>query len=211
VLTIGIIVEGVFDAAALPELIRKCCTDDIHIETRVCRSASQLMQKGLSFLEGFRYVVQGLPVDKALIIRDADGKDPNELVHRLNVTINTRSYPFPVTPVIIVQELETWLLADSEALSQVTGKSISEITESLETLIAPKQRLQNLLSEARVPYTSIVVRASGSFVKHSGVAKSVPFETDHRFFTTLAEAPVITTSPQSNSIFSNMLAEIMRS
>lgn len=157
-LTIGIIVEGVFDEAALPELIRKCCTDDIHIETRVCRSASQLMQKGLSFLEGFRYVVQGLPVDKALIIRDADGKDPNELVHRLNVTINTRSYPFPVTPVIIVQELETWLLADSEALSQVAGKSIPEITGSLEAIMEPKERLQSLLSDANMAYTKEVAR-----------------------------------------------------
>jgi hypothetical protein len=158
VLTIGVIVEGVFDAAALPELIRKCCTDDIHIETRVCRFASQLMRRRLSFLEEFRYVVQGSPVDKALIIRDADGKNPNALVHRLNVTINTRSYPFPVISVIIVQELETWLLADSAALSQVTGKSISEITELLETLIAPKQRLQNILSAARVPYTKEVAR-----------------------------------------------------
>jgi Domain of unknown function (DUF4276) len=158
VLTLGIIVEGVFDGAALPELIRKCCTDDIHIETRVSRSTSQLMRKGLGFLEEFRHVIQGSPVDKALIIRDADGKNPNELVHRLNVTINTRSYPFPVIPVIIVQELEAWLLADREALSQVIGKSISEITESLEMLMAPKERLKNILSDANIAYTPEVAR-----------------------------------------------------
>ena len=157
-LTFGIIVEGVFDAAALPELIRKCCTDDIHIEARVCRSASQLMRSGLSFLEEFRYVVQGSSVDKALIIRDADSKDPTELVHRLNVTINTRSYPFPVRPVIIVQKLETWLLADSEALSQVTGKIVPEITGTLEAIMEPKERLKNLLSNANRAYTTEVAR-----------------------------------------------------
>jgi hypothetical protein len=157
-LTLGVIVEGVFDAAALPELIRKCFTDDIHIEARVCGSASRLMQRGQGFLEEFRHVMQGSPVDKALIIRDADGKDPNKLVHRLNVTIKSRSYPFPVTPVIIVQELETWLLADSEALSQVTGKSIPELPGSLETIMDPKQRLQSLFSDANMAYTTEVTR-----------------------------------------------------
>jgi hypothetical protein len=116
------------------------------------------MRKAPGFLRGFRHVRQGSAVDKALIIRDADGKEPNALVHRLNVTINTRAYPFPVIPVIIVQELETWLLADSEALSQVTGRSISEITESLEAIMELKERLKNILSDANMAYTTEIAR-----------------------------------------------------
>jgi hypothetical protein len=60
--------------------------------------------------------------------------------------------------VVIVEELETWLLADHEALSQVTRKRISKIISPLESIVDPKRRLQSMLSEAGIAYTAEVAR-----------------------------------------------------
>lgn len=120
------------------------------------------MNKFPGFLESFRYDKQGGHVDKALVIRDADNKDPNELLERMKNKIAGRNYPFEVKFVIIVQELETWLLADEEAISRVTqsrsGKSVSRVNENIESIIQPKNHLEQMLSEARVPYTDKVAK-----------------------------------------------------
>jgi hypothetical protein len=158
-LTIGIIVEGPSDAVAFPELIRKCIGDDIEVIARPCNSKSQLISKFLGILEEFRRVKQGMPVDIALIIRDADNKEPHALVTAMREKYINRTYPFSATPVIIVQELEAWLLADNQALSHVVGRSVPDLTEPLERIAKPKERLQKILSDAKVPlYMSEVAR-----------------------------------------------------
>lgn len=93
-----------------------------------------------------------------------------------------RSYPFQVTPFVIVQELETWLLADHNALSQVCNSTVPDIQTALEEIENPKERLQRLLSQASTNYTRETARkiaaatelerlgyrcpASGTFVRH---------------------------------------------
>ena len=53
--TYGIVVEGDYDSAALPEIIKKCLSSDIEIIARPCGDKSQLMKKFPGFLEAFRY------------------------------------------------------------------------------------------------------------------------------------------------------------
>jgi hypothetical protein len=69
--------------------------------------------------------------------------------------------------VIIIRELEAWLLADNEALAQVlreySGRRgseirIPEINEPLEEILDPKTKLQRILSDAKVAYTKEVAR-----------------------------------------------------
>jgi hypothetical protein len=98
--TFGLIVEGEYDEAVLRELILKCAGGNIEIISRLCGSAGALMNRFLGFLEEFRYVKQGEPVDKALVIRDADRKDPPELIEKMQSKIARRTYPFPVQFVI---------------------------------------------------------------------------------------------------------------
>jgi hypothetical protein len=69
-----------------------------------------------------------------------------------------RSYPFPVIPFVIVQELETWLLADNNALSQVCNRAVPAIQATLEDIENPKERLQRVLAQARVPITPETAR-----------------------------------------------------
>lgn len=161
----GIIVEGVkggYDEAALVELIKKCLSDNIKIVSRPCDGKDRLMKKFPGFLEEFRYIKQGSSVNKALVIRDADSKNPEDLKENMRSKITQRTYPFEVKFVIIVQELETWLLADENAISKVTqarsGKTVSKINENLESILNPKERLQNILSMAGVPYTPAVAQ-----------------------------------------------------
>lgn len=160
--TFGLVVEGQYDEAVLTELVKKCIADPVEVATRVC--SGSIMNKFSGFLEAFRRVKQGTHVDKALVIRDANGGDPGELVSRMRDKIANRDYPFPVKCVVIVRELETWLLADDRAISQVAGRTVPPVNGSPEDIPAPKERLTRLLAQARVPYTSEVARSIAAAV-----------------------------------------------
>jgi len=152
-LWVGLVVEGLYDEAALPEFVRKCAPSETKVICRPCGNAIELMKKFPAFLEDFRHVKHGFPVDKAIVIRDADHKDPSELIARMEARISGRTYPFTRELLVIVQELEAWLLADDTALSAVTGIR-QQIEREPEKLHHPKERLQRLLSQARITYTS---------------------------------------------------------
>jgi len=154
---VGLIVEGTYDEAALTEFIRKCDRSEVNVICRPCGSAIQLMKKFPGFLESFRHVNEGLPVDHTIVIRDADHKNPYDLIARMEGRIGGRSYPFPRHLLVIVQELEAWLLADEEALSLVTGRSQPRILNP-ETIDDPKARLEKILSDAGIVYTAEVAR-----------------------------------------------------
>lgn len=158
--TYGAVVEGPYDEAAIKQLIRKCISSDIKVIARPCKGS--VMKKFSGFLEEFRCVKQGMPVDKALVIRDADNKVPDELLERMKSKIAGRTYPFEVKFIIIVQELETLFLADEGAISRVTqarsGKTVTRVNETLEAINQPKERLYEILSDAGVPYTEAVAR-----------------------------------------------------
>ena len=74
--SVGLIVEGMYDEAALTELVRKCFVTDVEIICRECGGGPQLMRKFPGFLKEFEHVNAGIPVDKAIVIRDADQKIP---------------------------------------------------------------------------------------------------------------------------------------
>lgn len=156
--TYGIVVEGNYDAAALTEIIKKCLSSEIEIITRLCGGKDRLMKSFRGFLDSFQYENKGSPVDKALVIRDASGRDPNELLEKMRSRIAGRNYTFDVKFIIIVQELETWLLADEDAVSRVTGKTISRVNEDLQSIIQPKEKLKKILSDGRVAYTAEVAK-----------------------------------------------------
>lgn len=82
---------------------------------------------------------------------------PTEEVSRFSGGVPVRNYPFPVRLLIIVRELEAWLLADESAVSAVTGKKATA-ERYPEELVDPKERLKRILSEARIFYTAEVAR-----------------------------------------------------
>lgn len=154
--TFGVVVEGEYDEETLGELIGRIIETEVHIVARICGSKSSLMKKFPVFLEDFRWVRRGTSVDKAIVVRDADQKVPQQLYQTMQQKIQNRTYPFPVKFVIIVQELEAWLLADHDAISKVTEKMVPRVNESLEDIDKPKVRLTEILTRVGVPYTKKV-------------------------------------------------------
>lgn len=82
--------------------------------------------------------------------------------------ISGRTYPFEVKPIIIVQELETWLLADEEAISKVTRTTVPRVKGNLECITNPKEKLKHILFNAKVLYTDEVAR---EIAKESDLSK----------------------------------------
>ncbi len=86
----GIIVEGNYDEAAFIEIIKKCISSDIKIISRPCGGRDHLMKSFPVHLKSFRYEKQGSHIDKALVIRDADNKDPEDLKKNMEDKIADR-------------------------------------------------------------------------------------------------------------------------
>lgn len=151
--TFGVVVEGEYDGETLRILIERIVDAEVYMVPRTCGSKVSLMKRFPVFLEEFRYVRQGTFVDKAIVVRDADQKDPQVLYQAMQQMIQDRTYPFPVKFVIIVQELEAWLLADQDAISSVAGKTVPRVNEPLEDIDKPKARLTEILTGVGVSYT----------------------------------------------------------
>ena len=113
-------------------------------------------------LEALEYAVEGRAVEKALVIRDSGGKDPKSIEEELTQKVRERPWAFShdVHICIIRREVETWLLADVEAVKTVAqnrgGQEVAEVQETLEEIEYPKKRLRQLLSEAKLEYTDRV-------------------------------------------------------
>jgi hypothetical protein len=67
---------------------------------------------------------------------------------------------------IVVREMETWLLADEEAISSVAlsrgGREVPRVPSALEDLMDAKEHLMRLLSRALLPYDPELCRQIAS-------------------------------------------------
>jgi len=158
----GLIVEGDYDKRVFEELVRNLSRPDSVIVVRPCDGVANLNRLFPAFLHDLEYVQQGRPVDKALVIRDSGGKDAVELERDLERRIRNREFRFPqgVKFCIVNREMETWLLADADAISAVAlargGRAVPRVQETPESIVDPKDRLKRLLRQARLEYTAEV-------------------------------------------------------
>ena len=139
--TVGLIVEGSFDEAALPELVKRCSHVETTVIVRPCGNKGRLLEKFRGYLEEFRYKGH---VDKAFVVCDADQKNPREEIRRMRSRVSNRQYPFPVKYLVIVQKLEAWLLANE--------------MNAPETVVDPKAELKVRLAKKKTDYTQEVAR-----------------------------------------------------
>jgi Domain of unknown function (DUF4276) len=135
--TIGLIVEGKYDKSALPILAARC-RPNARFVTRECRGS--VLGKIAGLVEDLSH--NKPRIEKVLIVSDADGRDPQELERKFKRKI-VRKYRFPVIPIIIVQELEAWLLADHGALKRIIG--VEATFTNPEKLAHPKAELERVL------------------------------------------------------------------
>jgi len=158
----GIVVEGPYDAAVFGNLIPRILGRNVPVIPRPCYGKDNLRKDLLTHLETLVYAVGGRPVEKALVVRDSGGKDPRIIQAELTQKVQERPWGFShgVHVCIVRRELETWLLADVAAVNRVAekrgGREVAEVQGALEEIEYPKQRLTELLSEARLEYTEQV-------------------------------------------------------
>jgi hypothetical protein len=92
----------------------------------------------------------------------------------MQARIGNRQYPFPVNLIVIVQELEAWLLADEGAISAITSRPVPRQPDPIEAITSPKERLKRILSP-RVVYTREVARSIAAAIVDIGrVAERCP-------------------------------------
>ena len=161
--TYGIVVEGPYDVAILRELIPRIVAREVPVIPRPCYGKDNLRKNLVIYLENLEYAVEGRAVEKALVIRDSGGKDPKIIEAELTQKVQERRWAFShgVHICIIRREVETWLLADvAEGVNAVAekrgGRTVAEVHETLEEIEYPKERLRQLLSEAKLEYTEQV-------------------------------------------------------
>ncbi len=164
----GLIVEGPYDKQVYEGLIPRICSADLLLVTRLCGGVTNLMKLFPAFLREFEHLLNGQPVDKALVIRDAEGIDIQKPRIKMEEKIKGCTYAFPlgVQLCVVRQEMETWLLADIGAINAVAtargGRKISELHRSPEDIHDPKRELRSLLSRAQIELTAPVCREVAS-------------------------------------------------
>jgi len=160
----GIIVEGTYDSAVYDPVIRRLASHEVHIRALVCEGKANLMKKFPALLRTLEYEISGNPVDMAIVIVDADGKDPLEVEERLRIKIQGRNYPFPMNVrfYAVPQAIDAWLLADVGAISAAVqgrgGKPVRKSHDDPERLLDPKEWFRKLLTDHKATYTAELCR-----------------------------------------------------
>jgi hypothetical protein len=156
-ITFGIVVEGSSDATVYRAIIRRIRHDVEDVIARPCGGVPALRTKFVGMLRGFEYNT-GYRIDKALVIRDSDGKDPKAAEAALKERLDGSSFRprFPVHFHATRCMVETWLLADEQAVSQVAQsrgqtRAVKPVGKPPEEIIHPKQSFLAMLSQAGLP------------------------------------------------------------
>jgi hypothetical protein len=164
-LVIGLIVEGHYDAAVLETLARRVAQSPVTLYVRPCGGKQKLKRIFPGYLREFEHVHHGEAVEKALVVCDADQKPPDELRASLSQEIRNRAYwpAYKLHICIVRQEIETWLLADENAINSIAAgrggqNRVTRVPGELESIADPKQRLHNLLSKVGLPATPEVYK-----------------------------------------------------
>jgi len=158
----GIIVEGDYDSAVYDAIIRKLTSPEIHIKPIVCRGRNNLMKEFPALLRALEHEVEGNPVDMAIVIRDADGKNPDDIEAQMRAKIQGRQYPFhlDVRFHAVRNAMDAWLLADVNAISTAVqlkgGRRVTKSHDDPDGLLKPKEWLRKLLADHKVAYTAAV-------------------------------------------------------
>jgi hypothetical protein len=134
--TIGLILEGEYDAVVIPVLIKQFAKQT-KVVKRICRGTVTGRFRGL--IEELHRLHR---IDKILVVSDADGRDPDEIVRSFRAKGIT-GQKFAAIPIVIVEMLEAWLLADPVALKKLFG--ISKKIRNPEKIRDPKSELKRLL------------------------------------------------------------------
>jgi len=179
-MNIGIVVEGDRDAAAYPELIRRTRNDVGVVLARPCGNDVKLMQKFVGWLKHFQWHTEA-SVNKAIVIRDSDCSGAGIWEAKMQQIFEQSGFvpSFPVHFYATRCEVETWLLADENAINQVArnrGKQglVPKVTIPLESHRNAKELFRQVLSTVRLPADPKVYQEIASAASIERIAARCP-------------------------------------
>jgi hypothetical protein len=155
-MNIGFVVEGPSDGAVYPTLVRKIRNDIGALQVREC-GGTRLKNVFLGFLKEF-HRNPAWHIDLAFVIRDSDCKPPHQIEEQLRGVLRASGFVphFPVEFFATKCQLETWLLADENAINQVSqrrgkNKQLEPVEFQFETDNSAKERFLERLTKANLP------------------------------------------------------------
>lgn len=116
----GLVVEGPTDQAAYPELIRNIRQDTGIVQVRPCGNKSKLRGIFTSYLAEF-HRNSAWQIRTVFVIQDSDCQPSEQIEDRLNRNFDASKFPnFRVEFFATKCDLETWLVADENAINHVS-------------------------------------------------------------------------------------------
>jgi hypothetical protein len=168
---------------AYSQLIRKIRNDIETIVPYPCHGNSKLKKQFLKGLKFFKWYAPGSPhaIGKGLVIVDSDCSDASVWEEHLEEILDRSHFEpgFPVHFYATKCELESWLLADENALnktSQYRGKNkrLGPANVPFETYRDAKELFQKRLLEAGLPDTPQVYKEIASYADAVRIATRCP-------------------------------------
>ena len=141
--SVGVIAEDRSDFDTLTILIQKLApTARFKFRRALGKGCGKVQSKCLRYSR----LLQSKGCAMLIILRDADGKDVDELL----AALESASTPNPIAKkaiIIPVQAIEAWLLADMEAVHRAFSLSITKVTEysNPERVADPKRTLKRFV------------------------------------------------------------------
>jgi hypothetical protein len=172
---LGIVVESDRDGGVYSELIKHIRPEIVNVYARACGDVVNLKRSFVGWLKYFEYA-PGF-IQKAIVIRDSDCADPTALEAQLHERYVQSGFTasFPVHFHATKCELETWLLADEMAITEVSqrrgrARQCATITIELESHKNAKELFRGVLSRVDLPADPAVYREIASFADISRIA-----------------------------------------
>jgi hypothetical protein len=177
-MNIGIVVEDERDALAYSELIRKIRDDVKEVRAIPCGGVGTLTKKFVGWLKYFEWRAPH-SIDKALVVRDSECSDPTAWEAQL-AQIYEQSHFVPSFHVHFHAtkcEIETWLLADENAINEVSkrrgkAKQIGPARIEFESYKPAKELFQKRLSDVGLPIDPQVYKEVASLADISRITAS---------------------------------------
>lgn len=161
-MNLGLIVEDSRDSYVYEELARKIRSDISAVVPLSCQGP--VKRRFIGFLKYLKWS-SSQSINKALVIRDSDRLDPQTCEAQLEEEYQRSHFDagFPVHFHATKTELESWLLADENAINQVSlqrgkNRTIGPVNFDLESYQSAKELFQSRLSDARLPADPQVYR-----------------------------------------------------
>ena len=156
---IGLVAEGEYDIAVLKVLIVNILGHQVQIAHRFGPGQGGVVRWFPSLLSDISEETQ---INKAIVVVDLGRRSQlssGQLKSQMQARIPPQ-FSFQVHAVVVVRELEAWLLADELALSQMTRQTVPTFSNP-ESIPNPKTELTKILAQTNpeIPYTAGIARS----------------------------------------------------